>query len=83
MICIDVKLNGDRLCCAAIPDALLLTPSIAAWVGGNAPAQLDVRGMCELTGNRNAHVDWSEFTELYAGDSVQFTLGNTSARQRR
>lgn len=74
MICIDISLNDKLLWRAGIDNATMLAPMIGSFVGSEDLADLHVSGMCELPGERSAHVDWGEPAVLRAGDVVRFAV---------
>jgi hypothetical protein len=80
MICIEISLNGKLLWRAGIENATMLAPMIGSFVGSEDLADLHVSGMCELPGERSAHVDWGEPAVLRAGDVVRFAVGTVGIR---
>jgi hypothetical protein len=59
MVCVEVNLDGSLFRRAGIQDASLITPIVSGFVGDDTPARLDLSGMCELGGERAAHVYWA------------------------
>lgn len=74
MICLEIALNEKLLWRAGVENATVLAPILGSFVGSEELADLHVSGMCELPGERSAHVYWGEPAVLCAGDAVRFTL---------
>ena len=73
MVCIEVRLDGELFRIAGIKDASLITPTLSGYVGGETPACLMLRGMCDLVGGRAAHVSWGpDEVALTSGAVVTF-----------
>ena len=73
MVCIEVSLDGKVFRTTGVQDATLLAPSISAFVGDDSPARLSLNGMCELPGERAAHLDWGD-DEMSLGVGTVVTL---------
>src|SRR4051794_4512703 len=78
MVCIEVGLDGKLFRTTGVEDASLLTPSISAFVGDDEPARLTLSGMCELPGERAAHVHWGD-DEMLLSNGTVVTLRFTSS----
>jgi hypothetical protein len=74
MICLAVSKNGEPLCLAGFAEADLLTVHVSGGVDAQMAVSLRVGGMCELPGNRSAHLYWIEGAALNAGDRLRFEL---------
>lgn len=74
MICLEIALNEKLLWRAGVENATVLAPLLGSFVWAEELADLHVSGMCELPGERSAHVYWGEPAVLCAGDAVRFTL---------
>jgi len=73
MICVEVSLDGALFRRAGIKDASLITPTVSGFIGDETPAQLMLRGMCDLAGGRSAHVNWGpDQVDLQIGAVVTF-----------
>lgn len=70
MVGIQVTRNGSLVCRAGIENATILSVHVHAWIGGDAAAQLDVTGMCELSEGKSAHVYWDNCVSLDSLDDV-------------
>jgi hypothetical protein len=70
MVGLQITRNGSIVCRAGIENATILSIHLHAWIGGDAPAQLDVTGMCELPQGRSAHVYWDTCVGLHNLDDV-------------
>jgi len=74
MICLAVRKNGELLCLAGFAEADLLTVHLSGGVDADMPVSLRVSGMCELPGDRSAHLYWIDGAALNAGDRLSFEL---------
>src|SRR5437899_2838668 len=82
MICIEVSLDGEVFRRTGVKDASLLTPGVAAFVGDDKPARLTLSGMCDLPGERAAHVYWGDEMSLNNGAVVtfRFTISDSPSK---
>ena len=78
MVCIEVRLDVEIFRTTGVKDASLLTPTISAFVGDDKPARLSLSGMCDLPGDRAAHVYWGD-DEMALNDGTVVTLRFTSS----
>jgi hypothetical protein len=74
MLCLEISLNERLMCCAGIENATMLSPTLSSFVGAEDPAGLHVSGMCDLPGERIAHVYWGGPKSLHSGDTVRIAL---------
>src|SRR5687767_1734522 len=74
MKCLEISVNGILRWRAGIKNASMLGPRLSACVDGEHPARLMVTGMCDLPGDRVAHVYWCNELELDVGDTVSLKL---------
>jgi len=70
MVCVEVSLDGSLFRKLGIKDASLITPTVHGFVGDEAPASLILSGMCDLGGERAAHVYWGPDEVALNGGSV-------------
>ena len=76
MKCIEIEVNGVLRWRAGIENASMLTPMVHGSMAGDAPAGVRVAGMCDLPGDRAAHVHWAHDDPLRAGDTVVFRFAD-------
>jgi len=75
MVCVEVTLDGSPFRRVGIKDASLITPTVHGFVDDEAPARLELSGMCDLGGERAAHVYWGpDDVALNDGTVVTFRL---------
>jgi hypothetical protein len=75
MLCLEIHHQNELLCRAGIQRASMLSAHVSAFVGDDeALGYLHLSGMCELGGERIAHVYWNEPVPLAIGDWVAFRL---------
>lgn len=74
MICLKISIDEKVICYAGIENATLLTPFISSFVGDEYPALLDISGMCDLPGERKAHVYWLEAEGINLQQGSQFCI---------
>lgn len=68
MICLEIALHGQLLWRAGIENATMLAPMLSSFVRAEDLADQHASGMCELSGERSAHVYRGEPAVLRAGD---------------
>src|SRR5436190_570231 len=79
MVCVEVTLDGSPFRRVGIKDASLITPTVHGFVDDEAPARLELSGMCDLGGERAAHVYWGpDDVALNDGTVVTFRLAMSS-----
>lgn len=64
--------NGKPLCVAGRSDATIPTSIIGGGIGDVDAASFHVSGMCDLPGDRSAHLYWVEESTLNPGDRIRF-----------
>src|SRR5213079_3056255 len=75
MVCVEVTLDGSPFRRVGIRDASLITPTVHGFVDDEAPARLELSGVCDLGGERAAHVYWEpDDVALNDGTVVTFRL---------
>jgi hypothetical protein len=75
MLCLQVQINDQPPCTAGIQDAIMFSAQVSGFIGfEESPAVLRLAGMCDLGGERSAHVYWHEALPLQRGDQITFRL---------
>lgn len=77
MICLEISRNSTLLCRAGIENASMLSLHLSAFVGADYLAHLFIGGMCDLDGERTAHVNWGDIENMSAGGKVTVALINS------